>query len=203
MTYGGRRAAMATRKGIVARRPRSASAPRDFLGHVLCILATAALALDQILDSDAQRVDDGQRLVLRRSARIVGGARRPWPRKHLRHGSGGNLQPVPCVVAVSKPATAPPLRKRAHGDTVQACKMAVERAARRNNRRPAECSTVDVAAARAIVRNTLKLRKTRAENGQMLGATHPSDAGDTPTSTMIGPRECRGGESQGADVLRN
>ncbi len=168
------------------------------------LLAAASLFLGRDAAKDDLFVAVGEGTVMRRAARFIGGARRPWPRRRSRHARGIALQLVPRAVPLgSCTAASPGVPKRVGAAPAGGAEVSRTRIARRNNMKPLGGGCEDGAAmARAIVRGTLRLRKARkgvdeARGDQCLGGARAESA----TEEMV-KHECPGGAEQVVDVHR-
>ncbi len=120
-------------------------------------LAAAAAALYLV---EAEGEDIGQKVgvtVARRPARVVGGSRRPWPRRRLRHIEPVVVRAVPTAAASCLRTAARGVARGGHRGSQRIEDGRPSGMTVRRRRAPGERE--DKAEARAIVRSTFRLRR--------------------------------------------
>ncbi len=193
--------------GSSLRQSAHTSSMDQLLGNAVRLLAAAALVLGQANSVDQQRGDGAHAAVRKCAARMVGGARRPWPRRRAKQAKDSALEIVPCGSPSRVQPAAPRRREVAHDDAARASGCEAGRVIIECNLQAAERSHDDEGAARAIVRGTVKLRRRlRTEGKWNVGAyvsgaeVSRADAAEHTRRHEVDALEAHGGRSSPCDV---
>ncbi len=203
-TASGRRTA-ARRLGAAAglRRNEIFSLLRILVVWVWRALAAASLFLGRDAASGNHPAAVGQDSVMRRAARIVGGSRRPWPRRRSWRGRCGTLSRVPPAVPLSGRTPSSPGMASRGGDVPARTVAAVKaRNAGRKSLRPLACCYEDGVMARAIVRSTRRLRRKQNDVGHSGVEQRGDSERDVSSTEGIQRSLCHDGVAHGADGRR-
>ncbi len=196
----GRYTATWSRRRACLRWLRSYQAAGRLFEQAMRLLAAAALVLGQGTAVEDYQVGGAKGAVMRRAARIVGGARRPLPRRRTWCGNSGALQLVPRATPSAGQAIARGRWKVASGGPLQASSSKGTGTTARSKRPSAVLSQVDAAEARAIVRSTRRLRKRRAATDMALGGMYSADSSAAEPIDEADPRCGRGIAAQEFDL---
>ncbi len=167
------------------------------------LLAVAALVLAQGTAVDDYRGVGVHRPVRRLAARIVGRARRPLPRKRVRDLGWTAVQLVPRMCPLCSPTVSPRRGRVEYGEAAQSIVGKMERPTARRRGRPGGHSRHDEAAARAIVRDTARLRRRRKPADMVDVERPPSDAIVDLEAEAKNVRVCSVSELCGAVLARS